>query len=210
MYKIINDITPSYLKDLIPPQIQATTDYPLRNRTDFRIPPIRTQVMNLSYIPSTLRQWNALHPNIRNSRTLSTIKLKLKFKPHPLVKLYSTSFGPASKYLTHLRLGLSKLKSHLFSINVVPDPICPNCPNNKTETTMHYILECPAFAAQREEMFRGLRESLSPSILNNNKTLLRALINGIPTSPLEFNKTIFHSVHDFILSSLRFSCVDNP
>lgn len=205
MYKILNGKTPTYLKDLIPPQVQVATAYTLRNRTHFRIPPARTQLMNHSYIPATLRQWNALDHSIRSSRTLVTFKLKFKFKPHILTKLYSTSFGPSSKYHTQIRLGLSKLKFHLFTHNIIPDPACENCQTNTKETTMHYMLECPAFAAHREEMFRGLRVLLPPTVINSNTKLLQILIHGMPTAPLNLNKSIFLSVHDFIANSLRFS-----
>lgn len=95
MFKLINDLTPQYLSDLIPPQVQITTHYPLRNRTHFRVPLARTQLNKNSFIPATLRQWNALDPDLRNCRTLPTFKTKIKskFKPNPLTKVYSTCPG---------------------------------------------------------------------------------------------------------------------
>ena len=207
MFKIIKGLTPSYLTDLIPPQVQSTTHYPLRNRTHFRVPLARTQLNNNSFIPATLRQWNALDPDIRNSRTLPTFKTKIKskFKPNPLNKAYSTSFGPCSRYQTQIRLGLSKLHAHLFTYGIIQDPICSNCPININETSTHYLMECPAFAAQRDEMFRGLRELLPPSIINNNKNCVNALIFGITTESIEQNKKILSIVHTFILETHRFN-----
>ena len=206
MYKILNGITPPYLKELIPPQVQTATHYPLRNRTNFRIPRARIQLMNNSYIPATLRQWNDLDPALRNCRTLSTFKSKIKskFKPDPLTKLYSISFGPSSKHHTQIRLGLSKLKAHLFTHGIITEPFCPNCPNNSIETPTHYLLECPAFAALREEMFRGLRELLPPTTINNTTKCVHAIVHGISTASLDQNKNIFSSVQSFILQTHRF------
>jgi hypothetical protein len=204
-FKILHDLTPRYLKDLIPQQVQTATAYTLRNRTNFRIPLFRTQLMKNSYIPATLRQWNALDPAIRNCNTLSSIKSKFKFTPNPLSKLYSISIGPCSKYHTQIRLGLSKLKLHLFTHGIIPDPLCSNCPDVTKESPTHYLLECPAFAAEREEMFHGLRGLLPAQIISNNKKLLHCLIHGIDTLSFDCNKTIFRHVHDFILSTRRFS-----
>ena len=146
MFKIINDITPSYLTELIPPQVQSTTPYPLRNRTHFRIPRARTQLKNNSFTHATLRQWNVLDPELRNCRTLTTFKSKIKsrFKPNPLVKVYSITTGPCSRYHTQIRLGLSKLNAHLFTHGIIQDPLCPNCPNNSKENTTHYLNGVPS------------------------------------------------------------------
>lgn len=169
MYKILNRLSPDYLFELTPPQVQNVSNYPLRNRSNFRVPRARTQLMNNSFIPATLRQWNALDLELRNSRTLVTFKSKIKskFKPNPLSKLYSVSFGHCSKYHTQIRLGLSKLKHHLFTYYIIADPSCPFCPEPVNETSSHYLLECPAFAAPREEMFRCLRELLPLTTISN-------------------------------------------
>lgn len=206
MFKIINGLTPEYLSNLIPPQVQASTTYTLRNRVNFRIPFARTQLMKNSYIPASLRQWNNLDPELRNSRTLPTFKSKIKskFKPHPLCKLYSTSLGPCSNYQTQLRLGLSKLKSHLFTYSIIADPSCPNCPIGTKETTLHYLLQCPAFAAPREELFRRLRELLPLTTINNKKQV-QILVHGIPTESLNLNRQIFSIVHQYISNTGRFS-----
>jgi len=207
MFKIVNNLTPHYLRELIPPQVQATTQYPLRNRTHYRIPTARTQLKHNSYIPATLRQWNALDPDLRNCRTVSTFrsKIKSKFKKHALTTVYSTNFGPCSKNHTQIRLGLSKLKAHLFTFNIIPDPICQNCQNHVYETTLHFLLECPAFAAQREVMFRGLRELLPLTLLNNNKHVIRSLVHGIPTSPIKDNKKLFSIVQQYLFETQRFT-----
>lgn len=205
MYKIINNLTPNYLKVLIPPQVQDGTEYNLRNRSHIRLPASRTQYMKNSFIPSTLKQWNATDPQIRNIRTLASIKAKLKFCPSPMSKVYSLSYGHSFKYLTQIRLGLSKLKHHLFTHGIIPEPFCPNCQNHEIETPTHYFLLCPAYAAHRGEMSRGLRDLLAPESITNNSVLLRTIIFGNNDASLETNADIFKLVCRYITVSKRFT-----
>ena len=63
-YNIQNINVPRYLCDLIPPSIQSTTVYPLRNGSDIIIPFCRLSNIYDSFIPSTIRQWNILDPSL--------------------------------------------------------------------------------------------------------------------------------------------------
>jgi hypothetical protein len=56
-YNKQNNNAPRYLCDLIPPTIQSTTVYPLRNGSDIIIPFCRLSNTYDSFIPSTIRQW---------------------------------------------------------------------------------------------------------------------------------------------------------
>ena len=202
MFKITKNLTPPYLKELIPPQIQDTTQHRLRNRTHIRIPRSRTSFKQKSFIPATLNLWNNLDPEIKRSRTLATFKSKQKFRLNPMTKLYSTNFGPSTKLLTQIRLGLSKLNLHLFTHSIIPDPFCPHCPASR-ESPMHYFLQCPAYAAQRDAMSRDLRGLLAPESFTHTK-LLYIIIHGNQTDNLQTNISIFQTVHNYITSTKRF------
>ena len=52
--------TPSYLLDLIPPTIQPTTIYPLRNDIDILVPSCRLSLARDSFVPATVREWDTL------------------------------------------------------------------------------------------------------------------------------------------------------
>jgi hypothetical protein len=205
LYKIINGLTPPYLRNLIPPRINATTAHNLRNQTDFRIPLFRTSQASHSFIPSTLKIWNSLDPQIKNCSTLSSFKSKIKYSPNPMTKLYSLFYGFNGKYLTQMRLGLSKLKMHLFTYNIVPEPYCQNCPQRSNETACHYLLECPAFAAHRLELLRDLRGLLLPATLNNHILLNHILLHGDETMSFVNNRSMFTAVLTYIENSGRFS-----
>jgi hypothetical protein len=58
-YNIQNNNAPMYLYDLIPPSIQSTTVYPLRNGSDIIMPFCRLSDTYDSFIPSTMLQWNS-------------------------------------------------------------------------------------------------------------------------------------------------------
>ena len=64
-YNMQNNCTPDYLSKLVPPTIQSTTIYPLRNSNDIIVPFCRLSLTSDSFIPSTIRCWNRLNPTIR-------------------------------------------------------------------------------------------------------------------------------------------------
>ena len=77
-YNIQNHSAPEYLYKLIPPNIQSTTIYPLRNGNDIIVPFCRLSLTSESYIPSTIKRWNNLDPAIRRVNSLSNFKYELK------------------------------------------------------------------------------------------------------------------------------------
>ena len=73
-----NGISPKYLTHLIPqPQAQP---YALRNRADVPVIHCTTQVSASSFLPLTIRQWNSLLEDIRNTPTRIESKSKLNTK----------------------------------------------------------------------------------------------------------------------------------
>ena len=73
-YNIKNGHEPNYLRELIPPTVQSTTTYPLRNGSDLIIPFCRLSITTESFIPSTVRLWNRLDQSDRNLDTLTKFK----------------------------------------------------------------------------------------------------------------------------------------
>jgi hypothetical protein len=73
-YNIQHGSTPPYLIDHIPPTIQSTTIYPLRNGNDIIVPFYRLSLTRDSFVPATVREWNSLNLSVRNLDTLSKFK----------------------------------------------------------------------------------------------------------------------------------------
>ena len=77
LYKMINNLTPHYLQQLLPQRVQHQSRYSLRNINNFSIPGARSTLHFNSFLLSTLRQWNMLEQDIRDSSTLYSFKRKL-------------------------------------------------------------------------------------------------------------------------------------
>ena len=58
-------MAPEYLRHLVPPTIQSTTIYPLRNGDNLIVLFCRLSITNSSFIPSTVKEWNKLDIAIR-------------------------------------------------------------------------------------------------------------------------------------------------
>ena len=73
-YKMINDLTPTYLTSLVPSTVENTSAYNLRDSQNIRPLLTRTQLYYKSFLPSCIREWNEIPLNIRNSTSLSSFK----------------------------------------------------------------------------------------------------------------------------------------
>ncbi len=71
-YKIINNLTPSYTKEPIPPLRQP--QYSFRNHDFVGRIRARTEKFESSFYPNCISQWNKLEPDIRHSQSISIFK----------------------------------------------------------------------------------------------------------------------------------------
>ena len=85
MYKIINNLTSSYLHNLLRPEIPPTVSHQRSDRYHFRA---RTTLFDKSFVPSPVRLWNQLPSEIREATCtpLSQIKSKLTVSPNEPVQ----------------------------------------------------------------------------------------------------------------------------
>ena len=83
-YKIINSLTPEYLQSLIPPMVQNTTSYNLRNSSDLRNIQARTNIFYNSFLPSTIRAWNELPEETKTAPSVASFKYRLNRNLHNL------------------------------------------------------------------------------------------------------------------------------
>ena len=94
-YNIQNGSTPPYLLDLIPPTIQSTTIYPLRNGNDIIVPFYRLSLLSRdSFVPATVREWNSLNLSVRiilthylNLKRQSAVQSQCQFRDTILMVL---------------------------------------------------------------------------------------------------------------------------
>ena len=147
-YKIMNNHTPLYTKEPIPPLRQS--NYSLRNQDVIGQIRARTEKFLSSFYPNCICEWNKLDPEIRLAPSVTAFKAKLLSKIRPPAKSIFCIHDPIGLcYLFQLRVGLNKLNFHKFNHNF-RDTVNPMCPTNDgIEDTEHFLLLCPSFDIQR-------------------------------------------------------------
>ena len=205
-YKIMNGLTPDYLRIPIPSMRGHLFGHRYTNLLDNIF--CRTGKYLNSFFPDTINLWNELGPELRGVESLSIFKEKLLKIYRPAKKsLYDIHDQNGTKWIFQLRLGLSHLKSHKKSHNFLdtPDDTC-KCKLH-SETSDHYLLHCPIFIEQRRELFL----ILNPILLENNmrfldyKSLVHLLLYGNNKFNDNVNRSILKATIKFIRSSSRFT-----
>lgn len=188
-YKMQNNLTPPYLSNLIPSNA-ATNTYNLRNVT--RTISSRTEAHRLSFLPSTVRDWNCLPLQTREAPSLASFKRRLvgqRCKPSPLFNI-----GSRRGQILHarLRLDCSSLNFDLHRKSIIQSPLCL-CGHN--ETVKHFLLHCPRYDVLRQRLIQNLP---CPPTVNN-------LLYGNEHLSLLHNKDIILKVQQYIIASKRFT-----
>lgn len=77
VYKIVKNLAPYYLSELLPKLSSERTHYRLRSRENLTQFSCRTSRFQKSFFPSAITGWNSLDLDVRNSVSLPTFKAKL-------------------------------------------------------------------------------------------------------------------------------------
>jgi hypothetical protein len=211
MYKIQNDLAPSYLVDICPPLVGEVSEHNLRNAENIALPPGKATSYVNSFMPSAIRLWNGLNRDIKQSDTVDSFKYKLKkAKGAKKNKLYPKFNGSKAVNHTRMRLGLSGLKAQRYDYNHVTSPKCDFCGARK-ENPKHYFLQCRVFGTMRiillndvKNLYRTKNLNLDLSRTIVKKELVNYLLCGDTRLNERENKELFLLVQQFISSSKRF------
>ena len=74
MYKIVKNLAPRYLTELLPKLTSERTHFRLRPRDNFSQLRCRISTFQKSFFPSAITGWNSLDLDVRNSVSLSNFK----------------------------------------------------------------------------------------------------------------------------------------
>lgn len=192
-YKMINGLCPDYLAEMVPERVSQISSYNLRNSDDYLTIRTSSQLYFNSFLPSVVREWNALPQVCRDAISLESFKRSLNIEPTRKPPYYF--IGDRYSQINHVRLRThcSALKEHLFAKNIVADPYC-SC--GAVENNKHFLLECPAFNDIRQDMLNEIISVTNPTV--------DILLFGNTALNDEANSFIFRSVQKFILRSKRF------
>ena len=142
-YKIVRSKFPGYLYKYILPGDRA---YLTRNSNNIKQIFCRSEYFANSFFPYTIKEWNKLSLEIRNSESYSIFKKSLlKFIRTIPNSVFSVADIYGIKLLARLRVGLSHLKKHKFKHNF-QDAINRLCSCSlEMELTSHFFLRCQNF-----------------------------------------------------------------
>ena len=113
-YKMINNISPSYLSDLVPQSVNIISRYNLRNANDLESVASRTNQYYNSFFPSVVREWNDLTNEVRQSDSLQSFKHNLNKEGTIVPKHFYSGIRKAQILHTRLRTNCSSLNNDLY------------------------------------------------------------------------------------------------
>jgi hypothetical protein len=121
-----NDLTPASLSTLIPNRFQDVHTYNTKHNNAFPLPRTRTSLYASYFLPSTLKWWNSLPPEIKDCPSLSILKSRLtSIVEHDNVPKY-LYYGPRLTQILHARLRMRSrsLNENLYIIFFIDSPNC--------------------------------------------------------------------------------------
>ena len=198
MYKLVNKLAPDPLCSILS-TASPTGTHTYTTRQQFDLPHFRarTDLFDKSFFPSTIRLWNQLPVEIRNSESINKFKLSIV---QPVIRAikFDELYNFGNRFLaiqhTRLRLDASQLNSHLFKIGIKNTPKC-SC-GAPYEDSWHYFFHCPNYTIPRS--------NLHTVISQYAPFTLQTVLYGSSNCSLTENIEIFSAVHNYISVTERF------
>ena len=129
-----NNLSPSYLTNN-----EDISRYNLRNVQHSQTVHSNSQLYFNSFLPSVIRDCNALPEAPRDSNSMEYVTNQLNSDISTPQKLYFQGKRLAQIYHTRLRTGCSTLRLHLYSKIIIENPLC-NCGEN--DDPFFFFFEC--------------------------------------------------------------------
>ena len=201
-YKAIKEKPPAYLFQLIP---ENNTTYATGSVQKSQITFFKTKAnfFKNSFFPAIILEWNKRDVNIRNSAYCNVFKrVILKFiRPEPN-QVFDLDNSEGLKFLTRIRLGLSRLVDHKFRHNFQDcvNSVC-SC-SQEIESSTHFLLHFSNYHCARQTLFEKVKK-IDSSILNQNDQFITKLLLFGELKSAQ-NKSILTSTTEFLQATERF------
>ena len=192
-YKVVHNLTPNYLTSLIPLTVNEISYYNLRNSNYIRTVNARTSQYFSSFLPSSIRERNALPEEQRHATTVTSFKYQLNQPSYSIPKFYYVGERQTQILHTRLRTKCSSLNHYIFLRNLTDSPFC-RC--DSIENTEYYLLQCRLYQQPRLEMPNSVSQLWHVT--------LDLLLYGDSSFSIDINSKIFSIVQKFIKDSKRF------
>ena len=181
------------MTQLVPDQVGQASSYGLRNAENSQNIHAGTQLCYKSFLPSVVRDCNALPVLSRNSPTVESFKRSLSTNLRETPSRFYVGDRLGQIHHARLRTNCSPLNYYLYHINIIEDQRC-TC--GLPETNKHFLLECRKYNAIKLDMLHDVSEFCQRT--------LHTLLFGNMALTNEANELIFKYVHKFIQRSKRF------
>ena len=143
---MMNNIVPSCLSSLVPPNVGSASRYSLRNADNLQTINAKTNLYSNSFLPSEVRNWNNLPAESKQIDSLVSFKQFLTQERQCGPKYCYTGKRLPQILHTRLRTNSSNLNYNLLSKHIIDSPLC-SC--GSIENTYHFFFECHMYAPQR-------------------------------------------------------------
>ena len=205
MYKYTENKLPPYMNQIIPNIVDDGAFYNLRNKNNIKVPLSKKNYFLKSFIPSSIKTWNDTNREVREASSLEALKTKLSsIYGINSYRLFLYQDGKGAVNQSRIRMGLSALNLQRKKYHFIPNPSCDQC-NARSETPQHFLLYCPAYAVQRNDMLQELSHgvpNISQLLLNfyNNNNMSRELVRIMiyGTGKIDDDEVIFQAVHLYL------------
>lgn len=153
-----------------------------------RHPTPRTTSFQNSFFLSTIDAWNNIDLALNNSTSLYSFKRILKKRLPQPPKHYSHGKRKDNITLCQLRNSKSQLNLDLYNDHLSDSPTC-TC-GATVESTHHFLLECPKYRDQRQELINALQ--YHPKIYETMTLNIENLLRGNSNLSFEDNCIILN------------------
>ena len=204
-YKIINDLSPDYLKSYISVSLKKGCQTRSANKNVVKPLPVRTISFQYSYFPYCINQWNRLSDEIKNVNSINKFKKSiLSFIKVKENSIFNVHDPVGIKLLTRLRLKFSHLNEHKFRHNF-RDTVNSMCACGAgIETTCHFFLRCQFFISHRTKLLNSVFKN-DPSIQKlSDDNLVNLLLYGSENFDFKINQNILYLTITYIKATGRF------
>ena len=177
-FKMFSHLTPLYLSSLIPPSVSDMSRYKLRNSDHLQTIDSGTNLYYNSFLPSTVRAWNNLPAEVKQSQTTNSFEYYFN-KDKTAVPKYYYSKNRKTQIL-HTRLWTNCSSFNLFLKCISDSPICRR---GSIENSEHFFFHCPHYQQHKNVLLIVVSPYHRPT--------LDFLLHGKSSLSYDTNMTIF-------------------
>ena len=206
MHKIVYDLTPFYLKNIIPPIRRTLYGHRKNTFHEFRC---HSSAFKNSFFPHSVNCWNNIGSEFTSLASISVFKNALLALIRPPKKsVFCIRHIVGIHNLFQLRLGLSDLKYHKKSHNFLDTPSDMCACNEGAEDLIHFFCKCPLFDTERAVLVDTVSLILANQGLIIDNIEMRELVKIYLYGDFKFsaldNRLIILAAIEFITKSNRF------